>query len=162
MISARLPETWCSAASTVTAARMDSARSPDDRERGPQYQAGRESVAARQSACRACRKRLEQAPRPLRERWRHEQEAGERQEHHGDRVQQILRQAERSEDARGRQGEHHERERKTDGDTERPAATTVAPLASTTGTIGSTHGDRNVARPATTAARTSVRLTQPS
>ena len=37
----------------------------------------------------------------------------------------------------------------------------VVPVASTTGTIGSTHGDRNVARPATTAARTSVRLTRP-
>ena len=35
----------------------------------------------------------------------------------------------------------------------------VAEVASTTGTIGSTHGDRNVARPATAAARTSVTLT---
>ena len=141
VISTRLPETWCSAASTVTAARIGPAHGVQTTESAaPSTRPDvNPSPPGNLPAARAA-SGWNRRPAQLRERWRHEQEAGERQEHHGDRVQQILRQAERREDARGRQGEHHERERKTDGDTKRPAATARGPA-------GEHHGhDRKHAR----------------
>ena len=97
------------------------ARRPDDRERGTQQEARAEPVAARHPAARARREWLEQPAGPFGQ-GRHEQhQSGEGQEDDRDRVQQILRQAERREHARGGQGEDHERECQTESDAQRPA-----------------------------------------
>ena len=128
MISTRLPETRRSAASAVTAARIGPAHGVQTTdERGSEHEARRESVPAREPAARARRERLEQPARPLGEQRREQHQPDEGEQHDGDRVQEILRQAERGEHPRCGQRERDEREREAERDAQRPATAARRP-----------------------------------
>ena len=129
------------------------ARRPDERQRRSEHDARPEAVTAARSAARARGEWLEEPARPLGEERREQHETDEGEQEHGDRVQDVLRQPERVEHARGGEREGDEREREPDGDAEGRRRPPVVDVARTTGMIGSTHGERKVATPATRAAR---------
>ena len=91
---------------------------PDDREGRAEHESGAEPLSHPEPSARSRRERLEHATRPVAERREQEHESDDREQHDRDRVQQILRQVEGREHARGRQGEGDERACEAEGDAE--------------------------------------------